>query len=364
MNARLLIVSGLTLATACAWALPAAAPNTLLDVRVGPHKRFDRVVFVFESEASSRVVLKNNQKVEVRFADVRLLDHFSVPALPRGLTVLRGIDAYREGESGLVFEILLARDATPTELPLAGHPWRLALDFAPRVSENPDEKPEYVPGDQPIPTKFAEKPILAADSLNTAQLRAVLAYFYLAQGDTHRALEQAALYQKSAGTPLDLGFNRSARRTAPTNPPPPARQPQWNGWRLSPAMLLAVALGIGVILGIMIRSFAPRVHVSLQRPARPPRKKEKTPRDLAEEIASDLDVLDDVVQQEPPRSSSEIAQVAVESDAEKELRETVVDRRLARVVELSREGRSISAIAEELQMGQDEVKLILDLNKQ
>jgi hypothetical protein len=365
MNARLLIVSGLTLATVCAWARPAAAANTLLDVRVGPHKRFDRVVFEFESEASSRVVLKNNQKIEVRFADVRLLDHFRVPALPRGLTVLRGIDAYREGESGLVFEILLARDATPTELPLAGHPWRLALDLAPRVSENPDEKPEYVPGDQPIPTKFAEKPVSAADSLNTAQLRAVLAYFYLAQGDTRRALEQAALYQKSAGTPLDLGFNRSAPRTAPTNPPPPARQPQWNGWRLSPAMLLAVALGIGVALGIMIRSLAPRVHISLQRSARPSRrKKEKTPRDLAEEIASDLDVLDDVVQQEPPRLSSETAKAAVESDAEKELRETVVDRRVARVVELSREGRSISAIAEELQMGQDEVKLILDLNQQ
>ncbi|MCX6601419.1 MAG: hypothetical protein NT025_07640 [bacterium] len=370
MNPRLLIVSSLTLAAFCAWVRPAAAANTLLDVRVGPHKRFDRIVFEFENEASSRVVLKNNQKVEVRFTDVRLLDHFSVPALPRGLTVLRGIDAYREGESGLVFEILLARDATPTELPLAGRPWRLALDLAPRVSENPDEKPEYVPGDQPIPTKFAEAPLSVGDTVNTAQLRAVLAYFYLAQGDTRRALEQAALYQKIAGTPLDLGFNRSAPQTAPT-PLPPAWQPAWNRWRLSPAVLLMAALGIGFALGIIIRGFAPRVRISLQRTPRfPRRRKEKTPRDLAEEIANDLDVLDDVVLQEPPRApaepvtSPEAAEAAVESDAEKELRDTVRDRRVARVLELSREGRSISAIAEELQMGQDEIKLILDLKGQ
>jgi hypothetical protein len=371
MNPRLLIVSSLTLAAFCAGVCPAAAANTLLDVRVGPHKRFDRVVFEFENEASSRVVLKNNQKVEVRFADVRLLDHFSVPALPRGLTVLRGIDAYREGESGLVFEILLARDATPTELPLAGRPWRLALDLAPRVSENPDEKPEYVPGDQPIPTKFAEAPLSASDTANTAQLRAVLAYFYLAQGDTRRALEQAALYQKIASTPLDLGFNRSAPQTAPTALPPPTRQPAWNRWRFSPTVLLMAALGVGFALGIIIRGFAPRVKISLQRTPRPARRrKEKTPRDLAEEIANDLDVLDDVVQQEPPRApadalaSPEAAEATLGSDAEKELRVTVKDRRVARVLELSREGRSISAIAEELQMGQDEVKLILDLKGQ
>jgi hypothetical protein len=370
MNPRPLIVSGLAFATLCAWVHPAAAANTLLDVRVGPHKHFDRIVFEFENEASSRVVLKNDQKVEVRFADVRLLDHFSVPPLPRGLTVLRGIDAYREGESGLVFEILLARDATPTELPLMGRPWRLALDLAPRVSENPEEKPEYVPGDQPIPTKFADAPLSTGDTVNTAQLRAVLAHFYLAQGDTRRALEQAALYQKIAGTPLDLGINRSAPQPSPTSVPP-ARQPAWSLWRLSPTVLLLAALGIGLAFGFVIRSFALQVQISLQRTTRlPRRRKEKTPRDLAEEIANDLDVLDDVVLQEPTRApadslaSSEAADATVDSDAEKELRDTVKDRRVARVLELSHEGRSISAIAEELQMGQDEVRLILDLKKQ
>ena len=40
-----------------------------------------------------------------------------------------------------------------------------------------------------------------------------------------------------------------------------------------------------------------------------------------------------------------------------------MDRRVRRVLELNKEGRSIQAIAQELEMGQDEVKLILDLNQ-
>jgi hypothetical protein len=366
MNARLLTLCGLWLATSCAWASPSPTPNTLLEVRVGPHKHFDRVVFEFENEATSRIVLKNNQKVEVHFAGVRLLDHFRVPMLPRGLTILKGIDAYREGDSGVVFDVYLARDATPTELPLAGSPWRLALDLAPRVSESPGDKPEYVPGDQPIPTKFAESP--SPDTLNSAQLRGVLAYFYLAQGDTRRALEQAGLYQQIAGAPLDLGMNRSVPRTAPLTSPP-GRQAEWRAWNLSPTVLLLAALGIGFVLGMIVRSLASRLHIRWQSSPRPPRpRKEKTPRDLAEEIAGDLEALDEAAQQEPhaPQepAPSEESEDTGGSDSEKALRDSVMDRRVARVLELSQEGRSVSAIAEELQMGQDEVKLILDLNQQ
>lgn len=370
MNARLLAALSFLLAALCgvAYPNPSATSNTLLDVRVGPHKRFDRVVFEFESAATTRVVLKNNQKVEVRFTDVRVLNNFRVPDLPRGLTVLKGIDAYREGETGVVFEILLARDATPTELPLQGNPWRLAIDLAPRESEQSEDKPEYIPGDLPIPTKFAEGPIAPADTVNSEQLRAVLAYFYLAQGDTRRALEQAGMYQKIAGTPLDLGFNITAPKTTPPTPQY-SWQPKWNVLHLSPTALIALALGIGIVLGFVFRSVVGKIHITLDRAPRPPRRrKEKKARDLAEEIARDLDTLDGALEQESPRESvtaeSETEPVPVESEPESELRESVMDRRVARVLELSREGRNVAAIAEELQMGQDEVKLILDLNQQ
>ena len=370
MNARLLAALSILLSALCevAYPNPSAATNTLLDVRVGPHKRFDRIVFEFENEATTRVVLKNSQKVEVRFTDIRVLNNFRVPVLPRGLTVLKGIDAYREGDTGVVFEILLARDATPTELPLYGSPWRLALDLAPRISEQSEDKPEYIPGDQPIPTKFAEAPIIPADTVNSAQLRAVLAYFYLAQGDTRQAVEQAGIYQKITGTPLDLDFNIATPKT-PSPAPQQTWQPKWNILNLSPAILMAAALGTGVVLGFIIRSAAGKIHLNLYRVPRPPRrKKEKKPRDLANEIERDLETLDEAVDQEPPRQSAaaepEAVPVQVESEAENELRETVMDRRVTRVLELSRDGRSVAAIAEELQMGQDEVKLILDLNQQ
>ena len=244
----------------------------------------------------------------------------------------------------------------------------MAIDLAPRESGQSEDKPEYIPGDLPIPTKFAEGPIAPADTVNSEQLRAVLAYFYLAQGDTRRALEQAGMYQKIAGTPLDLGFNITTPKiTPPTSQP--TWQPKWNVLHLSPTALMAVALGIGVVLGFVFRSAVGKIHITVSRAPRPPRRrKEKKARDLAEEIARDLDTLDGALEQESPRESataeSEAEPVPVESEPESELRESVMDRRVARVLELSREGSNVAAIAEELQMGQDEVKLILDLNQQ
>lgn len=346
----------------------ASQENTLLNVRVGPHKSFDRIVFEFESEAPSRIVLKANQKIEVRFADIRVLEHFRVPMLPRGLTVIKGIDVYREGPSGAVFEITLARDASPSELPLAGRPWRLALDLAPRVSENPETKPEYVPGDQPIPTRFAEVPSSAVDTVNPAQASAVLAYYYLAQGDTRRAIEQAGAYQKIAGTPLDLGFNQ-ALQGQQTTTPQPTWQPKWNVLKLSPTALLSIALGMGTVIGFVIRSMFGKIHFNFRLPPRSPRpkkqKKQKKIRELADELESHLDALEDAIEQEPPRKREAAPEPPVESpEPEGELAETMMDRRVSRVLELSKDGRSVAAIAEELQMGQDEVKLILDLNQQ
>jgi DNA-binding NarL/FixJ family response regulator len=107
----------------------------------------------------------------------------------------------------------------------------------------------------------------------------------------------------------------------------------------------------------------------LSMPHRKSHKKERPVKaDVTGELEEGLQALDEAVAQEPPRKAAAPPPPPPEPEpvlqpAEDEVRESLMDRRVRRVLELSREGRSVTAIAEELQMGQDEVKLILDLNQ-
>jgi hypothetical protein len=370
----------------------AGSENSLLDVRIGPHKQFDRVVFEFQDEVPGRVLVRGDQRIEVRFANVHVPEHFSLPRLPRGLTVLKGIEAIREGDSNITFTISLNRDVSPSELPLAGRPWRLAIDLAPRVIETRESQPPYVPGDLPIPTRFAEQPAAPSDSvINSAQAHAILAYYYLAQGDTPSAWQEAVAYQQLCGEPLDLTLE-----TEPQPPPPSPQAPtkfalptiQFALWPVTPqAIGLALAFVVGVAGGLMLRApirRAPRAarekKVKEPKIKSPKLKKPKRKKDLPAELAADLDALDQAAGEEPPVEPSAPAEppkskkrsepeplsdvLPPEAElAEKEVRESLMDRRVRRVLELTRQGATVSAIAEELQMGQDEVRLILDLNK-
>jgi hypothetical protein len=174
----------------------AAEHPLLLDVRVGPHKQFDRIVFEFAAPVEARVDVKNAQTVNVRFVGVEIAAGFTLPPMPSGLSLIKNMEAFRDGDGTVLFEVTLARDATPSELPLPGSPWRLAVDLAPRVteSEKSETKPEYVPGDLPIPTKFAKREPLLPDSMDPARVHAVLAYYHLSRGDTEKALAEANLY--------------------------------------------------------------------------------------------------------------------------------------------------------------------------
>ncbi len=371
-----------------------AAPSRLIDVRVGPHKRFDRVVFEFAAAAEGRITLKSGQKVEVRFANVEIPEDFTLPPLPSGLSLVKGLEAFREGDGSVLFEITLARDATPSEMSLPGASFRLAVDLAPRVtdSDKPDPKPVYIPGDLPIPTKFAEREPLLPDSMDPARVHAVLAYYYLSRGDTQGALSEAGIYQQLTGQILD-------QIPQPPSVTPPAvspvtKAPRWHlpQWKL-PAFplrnfgllgVLAAVFVAGLLGGALLRHL-PKLKLrgfrlptlklpSVKLPERKPsvKAKERAAKKLHTELATDLETLDKAVSAEPPRAAKPVAPVAPPEpdpvpepvlDGEQEMKESLMDRRVRRVLELNREGRSISAIAEELQMGQDEVKLILDLNQ-
>ncbi|HEY3295767.1 MAG TPA: hypothetical protein VGL38_10030 [bacterium] len=354
----------------------AAPNNALLDVRIGTHKQFDRVVFELQSALVPSVKVKDGQRIEVRFSGVNVPQNFSLPSLPPDLTILKRIDAFREGED-ILFDLTLVRDATPTELPLMGTPWRLAIDLAPRTAAAPPEKkPEYIPGDLPIPTKLAGEDVTEAPE-DPAQAHAVLAYFYLDRGDTANAAQEALAYQQITGKALDLSARTVAKAT-PTPPPPRPQSAQakqgfwpkkWPKLVIPTPVIWLIIFGGGLLGGLAIRGGIrpPR----LRMPKLPQRKKKPQSQDMETELSDDLQALEEAVAQEPPRKAAPAAPPPPERELipepvleeEQEVRESLMDRRVRRVLELNREGRSVTDIAEELQMGQDEVKLILDLNQ-
>jgi hypothetical protein len=287
--------------------------------------------------------------------------------------MLKRIDALREGED-LVFHLTLARDATPTELPLAGTPWRLAVDLAPRSAAAPPEaKPEYIPGDLPIPTKLAGEDVADNSAApDPAQAHAVLAYFYMNRGDTANANAQAYAYQQLTGAILDL----SARPAVAATQSSPAKTPQSFLPKKLPKLILPtpvlwlIIFGGGLLGGLFLNKLRGGIHPPRLNLHLPKFKKRVRAKPLESELVDDLEALDSAVAQEPHRQAAPPPPPAPElvpepvMEEEKEVRESLMDRRVRRVLELSREGRSVTDIAEELQMGQDEVKLILDLNQQ
>jgi hypothetical protein len=392
MDLRKIFCLGLVGLAVCAAA--AAVPNTLMDLRVGPHKQFDRVVFEFQQEVASQVQVRNSQRIDVRFFNVNLQNDFRVPLLPRGLTVLKNIEIVRDGSSDVVFVIQLARDATPSELTLNGQPWRLAVDLAPRISEKNEKPPEYIPGDLPIPTKFAESTTAPQDSQDNGHVHSLLAFYHLSRGDTPSALQEAQIYQQLTGTPLEILPQQAAGPVSPLTTPPQTSLPKLQTptplqnflppWLTSlglPAEILLGAIFVaGLLLGMVFRPLLRSIHMPHLRLPKISLKLKHKPRpakdEVSSELESDIQALDEAIKREPARTAAaappppapapepEPEPEPVEAvDMEKEARESLMDRRVRRVLELSQDGRSVAEIAEELQMGQDEVKLILDLNK-
>ncbi len=350
----------------------------LLDLRVGPHKSFDRVVFEFPSEVTHEITKSGENTIQVRFKNARANEGFSVPTMPRGLTVLSGIKIQSQSGSELVFDITLNRDATPTELPLVGNTWRLAMDFAPRIAEESQEKPEYIPGDLPIQTTYAENDVPTVDSLVTvdpAQSHAILAYFFFSRGDTEQAAREAQRYQDLTGQMIPMSPTPESAPTTDLSKEHPLQQAKsFKIFMLPLPAVLGITFGLGLLVGLIALRLLPVVRFQIRLPRlklRLPKRQPKPvsePDDLSDELEEDLSLLDSAVKQEPKRTKAaappEPEPVMDEvPDAEKEAKDSLMDRRVRRVLELNKEGRSVSDIAEELEMGQDEVKLILDLNR-
>lgn len=374
------------------------------------------MVCELSEQVNYSVSQKSADHIEVRLHSVDVDDRFFLPKLPPQIRLISSVEAFREGEQDIILEI---RGNVPVEarpIELQGEHWRLAFDISAVQSESqvspsqvkspatetpstqtpakPPKKNEYVPGDKPMETRYADQGQAdstlkqpkkssaessdsksglsgqgvdssqlksltdiagnSIESLDTAKVFEVLAEFFYLAGDRQTAREFAQLYVDR----LRRSDARSDVGQAPSQQALPI-------WLIS---LIAFVAGLaGGVLGNRLRL--------MKLPYNPKHRPEEAV-DPASELADDIDALERAVASEHPLESTkpsvaeglrqganqEVAEELQPASVEAAMKESLMDRRVKRVLELSGQNKSLAEIAQELDMGQDEVKLIIDLN--
>jgi chemotaxis protein histidine kinase CheA len=211
-------------------------------------------------------------------------------------------------------------------------------------------------------------PLSIDEPADTLKALDVLAIFYEVMGDTESAAQFEGLLTEKEQA------KSSARRVAP-QVMRTSSEPRFPDWLL---IVLAIVGGLaGGVLGTRLAQSGKNMKLSFKMPKLPTFKKKKSEtKEVSEPEAKELkrhsDELDKAVQREKKSVKKEVpddvvkeAESAFPADepaAEVMMKESLMDRRVKRVLELSAQKRNIADIAKELDMGQDEVKLILDLN--
>ena len=137
-------------AAACAHA------NELRCAQLDPLGRSDRIILELDRAVDRLIRIMPDQRVEILLEDTRLSPIFDVPDVPDNLTLISAMTAYAQGDSQVVILLQLRRDAEPSEQVLSERPCRIAVDLAPKATTRDAREPEWIPGDRPIPTKYAE----------------------------------------------------------------------------------------------------------------------------------------------------------------------------------------------------------------
>ncbi|MBK6766396.1 MAG: hypothetical protein IPG71_08785 [bacterium] len=220
-----------------------------------------------------------------------------------------------------------------------------------------------------LPTEVTEPQFLsdATKPIDTAKAFEVLAEFFDLIGDEPKARSYAKLY-----------FDKTDAASIEESQSPPTTseetQANWPVWLLA---VIAFAAGIaGGILGNHLR--VPGLGGGFKKMIfRKVKLDGAGGEEQVRELAKDLDELDKAVEKERPAKAQsavvpkEIVEQAehdfpadepVATPVESTMKDSLMDRRVKRVLELAAGNKSLADIAQELDMGQDEVKLILDLN--
>lgn len=236
----------------------------------------------------------------------------------------------------------------------------------PRLPKEADHSLAQVPTPTKPELPEQKEPLVAKDSLKALE---VLAEFYDVMGDQDAARQYARLY-------LDKVDSGDAL--------PPMKKPESASWPVWLFTIIAFLAGIaGGIIGVRLRF---PVGETVRTGFKFKMFSSKSPRKVVqkepdEELAEDLDSLSRAVASEKssvvkPAQRPVEAEVPVEAvqeneklaqqdsapNLETEMKDSLMDRRVKRVLELHAQSRTLADIAQDLDMGQDEVKLIIDLN--
>jgi hypothetical protein len=358
---KMLHLKGLILLAACLSAAWQVQATTVYGVRYGIHKDFDRVVFELSAPVNCTIETVDSLHLRVHLGSIEVGQEFRVSSVPKKTVSIRSMRASGGGKAPFVLDICLHTSGKSRVLKFGGTPHRVAVDITPiQTAQSPQEEPTYIPGDRPYPTRFAETPAASGDSDN-AKISAILAYYFASMGDSVKAREEAKAYQKATGQSLNLTIEPSPF----TVPPSPHILFPW----LKVDYIIAFFAGM---LGYFVSILLSLIAGSWTR---------RHPRDQAESLSAFARKIRKTCDQAPPPQSESAAKTesakerrdstppkaaqpeALELEEVQKIKDSAAERRVQRVVQLAEQGKTLADIAQELEMSQDEVKLILDLNR-
>lgn len=347
--------------------LPVEARTTIYAIRYGVHTDFDRVVFELSAPLDCRIESVDSEHLRIHLGHVEVSPTFRAASLPEKTVSLLSARASGGGKKPFVVDLRVRAAAKASILKLKGSPSRIAVDITPTQAARPTkEKPDYVPGDRPFPTKFAER-IAPPVGIDEAKVHAILAYYFAAIGDSVKALHEASAYESATGKTLDV-----VPEPIPTKPPvsAPGLPSVLFEW-LRVDYLIAFLAGMlgytfAALLSLLVGAWKRR-HTRDQAAdlvARAHRIRKVYDRAAVQEAQSEAGTVASAEHPEPSSQEETEQETALSEPTElQRTKESATEQRVQRVMELATGGKTVADIAQELEMSQDEVKLILDLKR-
>ncbi len=338
---------------------------TIYGIRYGTHTNYDRIVIELSEPVDCRVETIEPEHLRIHLGKLTVSQKFCAAKLPDKMATIKYAHASGGGELPFTLDIHLRESVSASVMKIEGDPSRIAIDFHPKQAVKPAEKePEYIPGDRPFPTKFAETS-LPLEEINDAKIHAILAFYFAAAGDSAKAEQEAAIYASLTGNPLEFASEVQITTPEIIVPGPAHVIVPW----------LKLDYLIAFLAGMIGYAFCLALSIVIGwRKKRHPHKQADEMMTYAQNIREAVDKAVAAETTETKQKETPPAQTVPEKlepveeppfpePAEVEaLKESAVERRAKRVVELSKQGKSIADIAQELEMSQDEIKLILDFN--
>lgn len=341
----------------------AARGATIYGIRCGAHGDFDRVVLELSVPIDCQIESVDSLTLRIHLGRVEVSSDFRVAPLPKKTASILSVRASGGGEVPFIVNVRLRESSTTRMTKLGGLPYRMAVDIAPVQTEPPlKEEPSYIPGDRPYPTKFAQS-ATRVEGVDSAKMHAILAHYFTAIGDSAGALREALAYEALTGKFLYIGPEMQVMAPPMLVPQTPSIFFPW----LKVDYLIAFGAGIlGFAFAALISlsgGWWTRRHIRDQAEnlmARARRIQKTYQQPTQSPATADMD--DPPSQTRPTPVESEGEQPLEASEIQK-LKQSATDRRVQRVLQLAGEGKTIADIAQELEMSEDEIKLILDLNR-